>query len=662
MTVVLRDYQIRGIDGIYGAWEGDGKRSVLFSAPTGAGKTVIAAELMRKNDTGTSWFAVHLNILAWQTLERMAEYGLDCGLVQANNTSGISKSRLVCSSQTLRARDWARLGKWSGCTSACRENCDGLDCNALYEEEFDLDRAHLPDLFVIDEAHIGHKEPRRIARAVVANGGRVVGFTATPYADYLYRQYDALVTTDSTAKMASEGHLVPPRIFRAKDMFDITKTDGTEIKPQGKGESADWSAAQVRKALIEQTMGELPDIYQEHVRKLYGKDAVPTLVFVPLIAIADQMAADWSERLGIGTAVISANDGKDGRPSTDEVLRRFDSGEVQIVFSVFKTALGFDRPYVQCIVLARMMASITVLAQTVGRGLRPSPGKIDCLVLDHGMNMRRLGPLFDHHYDPGPQAIEPPRRREPGGDDALTEKECPECHAYIPIGTRTVCPECGADISKKVEIEADGDVEMEEYHIDSDYYVDPRLAKYVSDENAEALWYTLSCQSLFELEMAPQEFKYPFQRDSWLYTQTKVRYLLLKTPPDHYGCPHWRKCSVAPTATKCGADPYHPFQIHPAAAPWRMPPELSELLERARNRERRASMLRDTPLALRPRSVRCEICGEFSALKLMENPKNTYGLYMRCRSCRTGDYDAQRRHKKVEAAARSRLLRTQGFV
>ena len=643
--IELHGYQQDAVEGVIAAWSGNdqGNLPVVLCAPTGAGKTVIAFALMRQAESlgMRSWMVVHLNTLASQTLERMYDYGLECGLVRAEATHATHRRSLICSVQTLGARDWARLGKWEGCTSECRENCDGRDCNALYAEEFDLKRANLPDLLIIDEAHVGYKYVRRVARAVVANGGQVAGLTATPYSDFMHRQYGQLVKTASTSDLASAGVLVPPRIFHALPLYDLTKSDGSELKPRGSGEEADWTAKQVAAALKAGIVGDMPAIYQEHVRRIYDADAVPSLVSAPTIDIAQRLADAYTDHLGFKFEVVSARDGKDGLPTTNEVLERFDAGHTTGLVSVQKLAIGFDRPGVRCVVLGRPYASLTPLVQMIGRGLRSAAGKADCLVLDHGGNMQRLGPAFDHHYATGPVALEPPRRHEPASADEVFVRECDACGAHIQ-GSRKRCPECKVDLSKQIELEVQK-ARMEEYGIGPRVEVDPRLAKYIAKENEDALWYTLSCQARYDIKHNPPRDRYyrrlnysEWMLSNWAYGQALIKYNYLKRPPDHAACTRG-SCRVAVTAPRCFVEP-RDWHLHPLSKPERMTGELSLLIEAARNRERSSQALQGTPLnqaANKPKSVRCKSCGEFSAIEFMRNPKAVHGIYTQCRNCRS---------------------------
>jgi DNA repair protein RadD len=81
---------------------------------------------------------------------------------------------------------------------------------------------------------------------------------------------------------------------------------------------------------------------------------------------------------------------------------------------------GFDAPHVDLIAILRATESAGLLQQIIGRGLRVSPGKDDCLVLDYAENLDRHFPdgrdIFDPKIEVGPPIAEP-----------MLICECPTC-------------------------------------------------------------------------------------------------------------------------------------------------------------------------------------------------------------------------------------------
>ena len=133
----LRDYQHKAILKIRNEFL-KGIRRVLLQAPTGSGKTVLTAHMMRTaHQKGqTSWFIVHRKELLDQTSRALWQMDVPHGMIAAGNSLTHDDIR-VASVQTLVRR---------------------------------LDKLHPPRLIIIDEAH----------HATAATYRKVVDFCPPP--------------------------------------------------------------------------------------------------------------------------------------------------------------------------------------------------------------------------------------------------------------------------------------------------------------------------------------------------------------------------------------------------------------------------------------------------------------------------------------------------
>jgi DNA repair protein RadD len=116
-----------------------------------------------------------------------------------------------------------------------------------------------------------------------------------------------------------------------------------------------------------------------------------------------------------------------------------------VLVSVEALAKGFDVPDVGCVVDCRpLRKSLSTFVQMIGRGLRGSPGKDECLLLDHSGNVVRFRDDFSEIYFNGLTELDAGERldktvREDDGAEA-SSKPCPSCGA-TPMGKR--CIRCG---------------------------------------------------------------------------------------------------------------------------------------------------------------------------------------------------------------------------
>jgi hypothetical protein len=85
------------------------------------------------------------------------------------------------------------------------------------------------------------------------------------------------------------------------------------------------------------------------------------------------------------TAVGIRSEALDGTTPVDDrraMLQRLATGETRVLANCMVLTEGFDQPRVACIVNARPTESRALYQQMIGSGLRPYPGKADCLIID----------------------------------------------------------------------------------------------------------------------------------------------------------------------------------------------------------------------------------------------------------------------------------------
>ena len=83
------------------------------------------------------------------------------------------------------------------------------------------------------------------------------------------------------------------------------------------------------------------------------------------------------------------------RSERADILSRFKAHEIKYLVNVAVLTTGFDAPHVDVIALLRATESVGLMQQIIGRGLRISDGKQDCLLLDYAENFERHCPDGD---------------------------------------------------------------------------------------------------------------------------------------------------------------------------------------------------------------------------------------------------------------------------
>lgn len=389
----LRPYQVDAVDRAFAAWLR--VRRVLLVAPTGAGKTVLAAEIIdRFHNRGEKvLFLAHRQELIDQTCEKLTDVGAPHGVIMGSRVRTPDAPVQVASIQTLLNRPKPRAG-----------------------------------LVIIDEAHRARAKSYETILSHYPHA-KVLLLTATPWrtdGKGLGPVADDLVLATTTAELIRQGHLADYTgvVFKALDTSEI----GTRA---GEFKQDDLS----REAMSEKGKAIVGDVVEQYVLRARGKRAV---VFAVSIEHSKFLADRFREA---GVAAEHA----DGEMPTVEraaVIRRVREGRTVVLCNCNLVSEGFDLPALEVVILARPTASVSAHLQMLGRGLRPFPGKALAIFHDHAGNLERLGlPDDDRDYS---LTGDGERKKRQGG---TAPKTCAECKTRWFGGP--MCPTCGAAAAPK---------------------------------------------------------------------------------------------------------------------------------------------------------------------------------------------------------------------
>lgn len=403
----LRDYQEAAIQGLRDAVLG-GARSPVLVAPTGSGKTVMAAAIIKVavGYGNRVLFLAHRRELIEQTCQKLHDVGIDAGAILAGHTPQASAMVQVASIQTLAGR-------------------------AIRGASMSLPPAQL---ILIDEAH--HATATTYRRIVQAYpDATVIGLTATPCRGDgrgLGRVFDALVKAPDIADLTALGFLVPAKVYAPN------KPDLTGVKTA----RGDYVQAQAEAAIDKPKL--VGSIAEHWARLANGRRTV-------LFAAGVQHSLHCRDELRRVGAMAEHIDGSTPLDERQAILAGLASGSVDVVCNAQVLTEGWDSPATACVILARPTRSLVLYRQMIGRVLRPAPGKTEALIIDHA------GAVFEHGLPDEPIAwtLDPDKRAEQPQQTARQQGQapslldCPECHA-VRMGGKP-CPVCGWTPRRKAE-------------------------------------------------------------------------------------------------------------------------------------------------------------------------------------------------------------------
>ena len=384
----------------------------VLEAPTGAGKSVIQAGLVKKTleqwPDKTVLCLTHVQELIQQNFEAMLQVGVPI------------EPKIY--SAGLKIKEIGQVTMAS--------------IQSIYRN---LDKLPYPDLIVVDEAHLIPPKGEGMYQALLQEfpDARVVGLTATPYrlkgglltnGNIFNHIIEAKLTNMTMNELIHEGKLSPlvsEVTHHNLDLSDLVKHSSSDYTEKSLSEMVEKN--------LEQTLAAVNDM------ATHMADRNKVLIFATNVSHANFIA----EQLGDGARVVN---GKTASKERSKILAEYKASQFKYLVNVGCFTTGFDQKDIDGIVFMRPTASAGLYVQMCGRGMRTHAAKTDCLVLDYVGNIETHGPVT--HVEPPP----PPRE---SGDraNAPSVKECPECMSLLYLAA-TVCDECGYEFPKQYKVQS----------------------------------------------------------------------------------------------------------------------------------------------------------------------------------------------------------------
>jgi len=342
--MILRPYQSAASDAIFKEWQEND--STLVVMPTGGGKTVLFADVIRRVFPRRALVIAHREELIFQArdkIQRVTGLSADVEMGEYRAEGGLfGQARVV--------------------VSTIQTQCSGGDGGGRMAK-FDPQRF---GVLIIDEAHHATSPSyRRVIDYYRTNPAlKILGVTATPdRADEaaLGQVFQSVAFDYEVLDAIHDGWLVPIE----QQMVHVEGLDYSSIRTTaGDLNGGDLAAVmEAEKNLQQMASASLAIIGPRRA-----------LVFTASVKSAEMTAEIFNRhRAGMASWVC----GKTDREERRRVLAGFAAGKVQVVCNCGVLTEGFDDPGVEVVLMGRPTKSRSLYAQMVGRSTRPLPGVVD---------------------------------------------------------------------------------------------------------------------------------------------------------------------------------------------------------------------------------------------------------------------------------------------
>lgn len=368
----------------------EGHRSVLLRADTGWGKSYATSFILKQicNNRKKAWFTVATDILFEQTEIAFKQAGIKYNTIQAGKPIKQEHNITLCMIQTLKHR---------------------------------LPLLTPPDFVVFDEcSHIVAGTWTKVFNWIFP-AARVLGLTATPerLSGEGLAPYFSTMVEAKPIKWLIENKRLSQFSYFAPSTLNMSgcKSRGGEYKPEDLEDK-------MKSVIVGDTI--------EHYKKLANNKRA--ILFSYNIKDS-QLCAEQFNAAGIPAAHIDGNTPKDERI---RIVKALEDKEILVLCNVNLCIEGLSVNMVQAVIHRSRTKSRAKFMQINGRGLRYSPDKDKCIIID------MVGNVFEHGLPDTPVEWKLEGKKKRDSEATVAVRECKECFSCFAPADE--CPECGAPV------------------------------------------------------------------------------------------------------------------------------------------------------------------------------------------------------------------------
>lgn len=345
----LRRYQVRALEAFEKWYDVENDSSSLedrlatIILPTGTGKTFTAVscikKLFEKNKKVKVLWVAHREELITQARDELSLNipGANVQVEMAKDKASADADIVVGSVQTMR-----RL----------RKNMEGF----------------IPDLVVVDEWHHYHEKNVQYNGLIERyNQAKILGLTATPFrfvGGDLPLGLKLMEMDIGTA--IAHNYLVAPKAEVLKSKVSLAKV---------KSRAGDFAVGELSEAVNTKERNWLITKRLVQAVKDEGRQGV-------LFGVDVNHSKDMAEMLREAGLRVAEVYGETDKEERRELMDKIRNREIDVLCNCLVATEGFDVPHLDFVCIARPTKSLGLYIQMMGRGLRLSGDKRDCLIID----------------------------------------------------------------------------------------------------------------------------------------------------------------------------------------------------------------------------------------------------------------------------------------
>ncbi len=411
----LRDYQQDAVTAVLTHFRKTSESAVIV-LPTGSGKSLVIAELARLAKRKIL-VLTHVKELVEQNHQKYESYGVTAGIYSAGLKRKQTQHQVTFASIQSAARNLDDF--YEPYSLIIIDECHRVNlANSVSPSEIDISPSKIATAKADNDSE-DKKTTNQYQQIIeklrqVNPEVKLLGLTATPYRlgmGWIYkkhyrgflrseepRPFERCIYELPLSYLIKRQYLTEPKLVDATiahyDFSSLRTNVSGEYSPSALNQLLNKST-RVTQAIIEQVI-ELAENRQG------------IMIFAATVEHAKEVFSYLP--LQLSALITGATDNTE----RDKLIKAFKHRQIKFLVNVSVLTTGFDAPHVDMIAILRPTQSVSLYQQIIGRGLRLSDNKKDCLVIDYTGNDFNL-----YHPEVG--------EKKPNSDSQPVQVVCPSC-------------------------------------------------------------------------------------------------------------------------------------------------------------------------------------------------------------------------------------------